>query len=530
MALAPDGIIVMHKALHPSSLIPAGFAMVAASSDGDRTTVKVRSISRSSCCPTCGTDSHRVHSRYQRRVADLPLAGRSVRLIAEVCRFRCAATQCGQQIFTEQFATGVLAPWARRTGRLDGLVHHLGLALGGRPAASLAKRLMLPVSNDTLLRVVRRRGCPVKPAPTVIGIDDWAWRRNHRYGTIICDLERRKPISLLPDREPATAQAWLTTQPQIAVVARDRGGAYARAAAKALPHAVQVADRWHLMENASHAFLEAVRRSMRQIRRSVGAMTINPTLLTAAERLQYEGYLHREETNASVLTIAKNGASIKEIVRRTGHSRGLVRRILRGERSDVFRVRESSLETYLPWLDREWAAGSHNGADLWRRLRSQGFRGSLRVVTEWASRRRQAERVDTESLHRVPSARTIARLMTTGRDTLSRAETVTVAAVEAGVPRLVEARTVVEGFHEMIRRKTEADLVPWIERGRGSLVASFANGIARDVAAVQAAIVTSWSNGQTEGQITKLKLVKRQMYGRGKLDLLEARLVGAAWL
>jgi transposase len=133
-------------------------------------------------------------------------------------------------------------------------------------------------------------------------------------------------------------------------------------------------------------------------------------------------------------------------------------------------------------------------------------------------------------LRRVPSARTIARLMTTGRDTLSRAETVTVAAVESGVPTLVEARTVVEGFHEIIRRETEADLVPWIERGRGSLVASFANGIACDVAAVRAAIVTSWSNGQTEGQITKLKLVKRQMYGRGKLDLLEARLVGAAWL
>lgn len=153
---------------------------------------------------------------------------------------------------------------------------------------------------------------------------------------------------------------------------------------------------------------------MRQIRRSFGAMIINPALLTAAERLQYEGYLHREEANASVLTIAKDGASIKEIMRRTGHSRSLVRRILRGERSDVFRVRESSLETYLPWLDREWAAGSRNGADLWRRLRSQGFRGSLRVVTEWARRRRQAERVDTESLHRVSSARTIARLMTTG--------------------------------------------------------------------------------------------------------------------
>jgi transposase len=134
------------------------------------------------------------------------------------------------------------------------------------------------------------------PPPSVIGIDDWAWRRNHRYGTIICDLERRKTIALLPDREPATAKAWLIEQPQIEIVARDRGGAYAQAAAQALPHAHQVADRWHLMENASHAFLDAVRKSMRHVRMAVGTATINPKLLTAAERLQYEGYLRREET------------------------------------------------------------------------------------------------------------------------------------------------------------------------------------------------------------------------------------------
>jgi transposase len=361
----------------------------------------------------------------------------------------------------------------------------------------------------------------------VIGIDDWAWRRNHRYGTIICDLERRRPIRLLPDREPATAQAWLADQPQVKIIARDRGGAYARAAAKALPHAVQVADRWHLMENASRAFLDAVRKSMRQIRSAIGAMTIKPELLTAAERIQYEGYLHREETNAAILELSKTGTSIKEIVRRTGHSRGLVRRVVRGERSDVFRTRETSLETYLPWLDLQWVAGHRNGAALWRSLQTQGFRGSLRVVTEWATRRRRAEKMDAETLHRVPSARTIARLLTINRNDLSKAETVTVAAVEAGVPSLVDARGIIEGFHLMIRRKAGADLDPWLDRARASLVASFANGVAKDIAAVRAAIVSQWSNGQTEGQITKLKLVKRQMYGRGKLDLLQARLLGA---
>jgi transposase len=124
-----------------------------------------------------------------------------------------------------------------------------------------------------------------------------AWRRNHRYASIICNLERRRVVTLLPDREPATAQAWLAAHPTIAIVARDRGGGYGEAAARALPHAVQVADRWHLMENASRAFLDAVRKSMRQIRSAIGATTIDPKLLTAAERLQYEGYLRREEAN-----------------------------------------------------------------------------------------------------------------------------------------------------------------------------------------------------------------------------------------
>ncbi len=139
---------------------------------------------------------------------------------------------------------------------------------------------MLPVSNDTLLRVVRRRSRPRSDPLKVIGIDDWAWRRNHRYASIICNLERRRIVTLLPDREPATAQAWFAAHPTIGIIARDRGGGYGEEAARALPHAVQVADRWHLMENASRAFLDAVRKSMRQIRSAIGATTINAKLLT----------------------------------------------------------------------------------------------------------------------------------------------------------------------------------------------------------------------------------------------------------
>lgn len=407
------------------------------------------------------------------------------------------------------------------------IVHHLGLVLGGRPAAGFAKRLMLPVSRDTLLRVVRRRSRPPADPLRVIGIDDWAWRRNHRYASIICNLERRRVVTLLPDREPATAQAWLAAHPTITIVARDRGGGYGEAAAKALPHSVQVADRWHLMENASRAFLDAVRKSMRKIRTVIGATTINPKLLSAAERLQYEGYLRRGETNAAILALSKNGKPIKQIVRLTGHSRKLVRQVIRGERNDVFRTRQSSLDLHLAWLDDQWTSGCRNGAELCRRLKARGFQGSLRVINEWATRRRRAEKADAQSLQRIPSARTIARLMTIGRDLLTKAETVTIAAIEAGIPSLVEARDLIAEFHVMIRRKAEEGLPPWIERARISLVASFASGVVRDEAAVRTAITSPWSNGQTEGQITRLKLVRRQMYGRGNIDLLQARLIGA---
>ena len=175
-------------------------------------------------CPLCGMASRRVHSRYLRQVADLPCAGREVRLQMITRRFVCEVPHCRRRIFAERFGDDVVPVRARRTARLESIVHHLGLALGGRPAASFAQRLMLPVSNDTLLRVVRRRKVMPSDPLIVVGIDDWAFRRNHRYGTIVCDLERRRIVALLPNRETATVQAWLSEHPEIKIVSRDRGG------------------------------------------------------------------------------------------------------------------------------------------------------------------------------------------------------------------------------------------------------------------------------------------------------------------
>jgi transposase len=303
--------------LRLSSLIPAGLIVESTAEDGGVIVVSARAKAEERACPLCGRSSSRVHSRYVRTVADLPCAGKQVELRLVARRFVCGVPLCRRRIFAERFEDGVVPERSRRTSRLECIVHHLGLALGGRPAAGFAKRLMLPVSNDTLLRVVRRRANLPDDQLNVIGIDDWAWRRNHRYGTIVCDLERRRIVTLLPDREIATVAAWLAAHPEIEIVSRDRGGGYGEAVAKALPQAAQVADRWHLMENASSAFLDAVRKSMRSIRVAIGATKIDPDLLTCAEKLQYEGYLRREKTNAAIMKLAGDGIPIKGIVRRT---------------------------------------------------------------------------------------------------------------------------------------------------------------------------------------------------------------------
>jgi hypothetical protein len=282
------------------SLLPVGLRITNVEIAPDRILIAARCPGEAGRCPDCGRSSERVHSRYERRLQDLPSQGRAVQMRVMVRRCRCADPNCRRRIFAEPLGDAVAGRSARRTTRrLEAIVHHLGIAFGGRSAAALARRLMLPVSKDTLLRAVRRHAAADSSPLHVIGIDDWAWKRGQRYGSIICDLERRCIVDLLPDREPATVEAWLSRHPEITVISRDRGGGYGQAATRAAPQAVQVADRWHLMENASAAFLEAVRRSMRPIRMALGSAGIDPALLTHAERPQHEGYLRREEAYGS---------------------------------------------------------------------------------------------------------------------------------------------------------------------------------------------------------------------------------------
>ena len=457
-------------------------------------------------------------------------------LSVQARRFRCAAPSCPCRIFTERLPE-VTAPRARRTSRLADIQHHIGLALGGEAGSRLAHRLTMPVSPTTLLDMLRRRA-PETPrrGPRVLGVDDWAWCRGQRYGTILCDLERRRVIDLLPDRHASTLADWLRQHPGVEVVSRDRAGSYADGIRQGAPDAVQVADRWHLMENCSRALLDAVRRRRADLRaaarpagleQSATAEQLSP--MTCAEQRQWSRWQRSTEIHDEVLRLHRDGVPIKAIVRRLRVGRNTVRRWLRGAAPEPYRPRRSMLEPYLELLERRWAEGCHNGAQLWRELRNAGFQGGLRVVTEWATRQRLASRPSRlASGFTVPPSRRVARMLTVAPTTLDAAERQYLSRLLAVSPSLALARDLAVRFAAMVREQQEGELDTWLTEADDSELRSFATGLRQDEAAVRTALLLPWSNGQTEGQITRLKLVKRQMFGRAKHALLRARVLQAA--
>lgn len=256
----------------PMTLLPKapGLKLEDVAIDAGMVSLSIASTRPSASCPVCSQKTARLHSRYLRTMADLPWGSRSVHLSLRVRRFRCTDSECPRQIFAERLPS-VVKPYARKTTRLHEILNLVGFALGGEGGARLLRRLGMMASPSTLLRYVGSSPEDAYPQPHVVGIDDWAFRRGRRYGTMIVDLERHQVIDLLEDREAGVVRAWLERHPQIRVIARDRGGAYAEAATKGAPQAMQVADRWHLMHNLADAlevFLLQKRKLLREAART----------------------------------------------------------------------------------------------------------------------------------------------------------------------------------------------------------------------------------------------------------------------
>jgi transposase len=500
-------------------------------------------------CPDCGTLSARVHSRYRRTLADLPCSGVAVEVDLHTRRFFCDQTACPRHTFSEPLP-GVVAPYGRHTLRCEQALCALALALGGEPGTRMAARFSLAVSADRLLR--RLRQIPDGEALTarVLGVDDWAWKKHQRYGTILVDLERRSVVDLLPDRKADTLARWLRAHPGVEVVARDRAGAYADGIIQGAPEATQVADRFHLVMNAREALQRVVHRHQGVLRTAMKASrqeesaTSSPTeSVQPASAAGVAERAHRLARYQEVIRLRQQGAGIGVIAHALSMGAGTVRRYLQAggfpERHRP-RSRASILDPYVEYLGKRWQEGCHDARQLWREICSQGFTGSDGIVRRWLMQfkqdlpaalqhghRYQRRAAVTQMSQAPPTPRSVAWLLFRN-DIGEEKDRVYIERVLTLSAEIRQATELAREFHRIVREQRSADLDAWLTKTDQSELRSFAESLRKDLRAVRAALTLPWSNGQTEGQVHRLKLIKRQMQGRAKFDLLRQRVRHAA--
>lgn len=521
-------------------------------------------------CPRCDRCSDRVHSQYQRTLHDLPIGPNVVTLQVRVRRFRCISRDCSQKVFAERFPKlGRIR--ARRTHGQEAALEEVGFALGGAAGARLAKRVRFPASRSTILRLVHAAKDPAAPTPRVLGVDDWARRRGQTYGTILIDLERHRPIDLLKDRTAESFEAWLRQHPGVEVIARDRGGAYADGARKGAPKAVQVADRYHLLVNIGDVLERLLARKHACLKEAAavvsclaaGAQALvepeptpvepMPTVTRCQTRVEQGKQARRARRLAryeAIVELHQQGKSLRAIAEELRISRATVRRFIRAdgfpERAKS-PLRPTSLTPYESYLRERWTAGCQNARVLWEEIQALGFQGALVTVRRWVGgwraspgRRgptsRKGRPVDGKATPpppkptRVLSPRQARWLLLRPVDDL-RPEEQAYRHELLQEDEIQRGQSLTEDFGRLVRERDRAALMPWLSRAEESGLGEyreFAIVLRRDLAAVEAALTHEWSNGQTEGQINRLKMLKRQMFGRASLSLLRRRFLRAA--
>jgi transposase len=495
-------------------------------------------------CPLCQRWAKRVHSRYERTIRDLPWAGRPVIICMQVRRFFCDDLSCPRRIFAEQLPE-LVAAHGRLAVPLRDALQRIGLALGARSGARLASPLGLPVSPRTLLRVLHAVPEPAVPAPRVLGLDDFSRKRGQYFGTALVDLETHRLIDLLPERSVAVVAAWLQKHPGVEIVARDRNGSYAEGVRQGAPDALQVADRFHLLNNVVEA-LERLLLHQSQARACATqalAPPPPPVLAPWQQRAADESqrrHAPKSTTYERVWALRAKGYDLAHIARTVGVSRPTVYRYLRLDQPPAIRRhrrRRSQLDPYVPSLLQRWAEGCRNGHQLWREIRAMGYGQSARtlghLLTTW---RRQDPQVLPHPPRRaraeVWTARRVAFLFVARRDELTPEQTTYLATLQAAQPTLAVAYQLAQAFATMLReRRGREQLGDWITQALASECPElriFAKGLLSDQAAVEAGLTLPWSTGPVEGHIHRLTLIKRSMYGKASFALLRQRSLQAA--
>lgn len=523
-----------------------------------RLTLKAVSTQQTADCPLCKTPTYRIHSHYHRTLVDLPCVHFSLVILLEVCKFFCGNNDCPRRIFTERLPR-IAAPWARKTLRLVQRLQQIGLALGGAAGSSLATQMGVAVCGSTLLNQLKALPMPEFEVPKVLGVDDFAFRKGHNYGTILVDLERHRPIALLPSRKAETLAEWLRQHPGVKVLSRDRSKAYKSGMDDGAPDAIQVADRFHLVYNLSDTLvdffsdytkdLKAVeQRQQQQLAESNEAVTaqMKPTATQAAQAKTLAFHQRRVQQQREIKQLRQQNWQQMDIAKVVGVSERTVQRFLAlpdfpetPPRGPTFG--RSILDPYKPIVLKWWNSGITQSKALMGLLRLQGYTGTLRTLQRYICSLRQAQGVPTKRVlpkqglpkvidPQLPplTARRAAYLLIKRVENRDDDEVERVALLAQQHSDLASVIELTDEFLDLLRHQQGNKFDTWLFKVltcRLRPLRKFAESLLDDYAAVKASLMLPVSNGPVEGLNNRLKMLKRQMYGRAGQDLLAKRLI-----
>lgn len=498
------------------------------------------------CCPLCGYPSSSIHSRYRRRVRDVPCGGRRVQLVLCVRKFFCHNPLCERKVFTERLPE-LVRPWAQMTIRYGEQITSLGLATCGKGGARLAARLGIQSTRQTILRHIMALPDGTPESVLYLGRDDFSFLRARRFGTILVNLETKHVVDLLPDRKAETSAAWMRQYPDLMAVSRDRGGDYAAAASASAPQATQCADRFHVMKNLGEALEGLLARHFAAHRTRVAQESRATPLLTAqgkgppklSPKQAAVSQAKREERLAQyqhVVALHQQGFSQTAIASQVGIGHATVSRWLS---SDSFPEqkppqRMTRLDPHLKEVAERWEAGCHNIAQVHRELVTAGHTLTYRSVYRQLVRYLPEGRKNAAAPDQLPRAPRLARqavfLFLRHPEELSAEEKETLALLRSLHTEMDQAYELVQQFIQMLRERRGMHLDTWLTQVSQSNIPelrSFAAGVEKDKEAVRAGLTWWINNGMVEGHVTKLKLIKRSMYGRAGFPVLRQRVLHA---
>jgi transposase len=458
-----------------------------------------------------------------------------------VRKWICREVSCSQRIFAERFPE-VVQRYARMTDRLIKALQSLGVTINGADAARIAPSLGIPTTAKTIIRRVLQLPLPSEGEVAKVGIDEWAWKKGHMYGTILVDLEKRRVVQLLAERSVETSKAWLRKHPEIDLVSRDRGKIFRDAATEGAPQAKQVVDRFHLQKNFAEALEKFFRKQEQALKmatqRSAGktrsaARTKVPEKIAQERRARHRQWV---SIHKRIWKLYREGCHKEQIAQRVGVSSRRVYRVLEQEAPPPPRRRSRSssiVDPYLSYLALRWNQGCHNVARLYEEIVLQGYTGSRRTL-EMRLRpfRPQGTRPvskQTIILDKPPSPRGVALMMVRPAHSRTREQTAYLEQLIYGDTTVAVVFKLAQDFGGLLRKhEGQVRLEQWKAAVRASGIAeliAFADGLADDAEAIANGCSLTWSNGMVEGFVNKVKWIKRSSYGQAGFPLLQRRVL-----